>query len=206
MVIFRFVSELREVQRCQPCPRVIVLRCRREFHRRLQKSFCLCFFSLQPQHCRERVTRRWIVRIGLQNSAQEFLGGSVLTAAAVNLSQIYRDSNAVGPSRECALVKCLLIGPVAAPNKAAHPERDDSKCRGAINRMSPPVRHFDYAADKKKKDADAWKVEPMLGDGRIELHDIRYRNVGGKEPNRPEDSKWTPAAALACAKSEPPQR
>src|ERR1043166_4296554 len=147
LIVFRFVSELGQIKHCQPCPRIILLRSCCEFSRRFQKSFRFGFFSLQPQYCGERVARRWIIRIRLQNSAQELLGSSVFTASTVNLSKVYGNTHAVGPGRERALVKRILVGPIAASNKTARSERDNCDCCGALHRVPPTGRHFDYAAD-----------------------------------------------------------
>src|SRR5439155_22559909 len=55
---------------------------------------------------------------------------------------------------------------------------------------------------KEKQEADAWQVKPMLRDGRIKLHDIRDRKIGGKKPDCAHDARSLTYSASCAAVDE----
>src|SRR5438552_17172870 len=106
----------------------------------------------------------------------------------VNLSEIGSDPRARAACGKRALVKRLLVYPIAAAYNAANAKGNYRHRYECTNDTPIAHRQFNRAAGEKNQEADAWQVEPMLSDRRIQLDDIGNRQITSEKPACTEDA------------------
>src|SRR5467141_2979056 len=87
-----------------------------------KQGFRLLVFSLPSKNTGQVILRHRIIGVLLEHRAKYLLSFSIGAAGGVNLAKVDGDSRASTSCLESALVKCLLIQPIAASDKAAGTE------------------------------------------------------------------------------------
>src|SRR5438093_56487 len=99
-------------------------------------------------------------------------------------------------SRECALIKCFVVRPIATPDKTSDAQADDGNQRARTQQRPITNRKFNRESGNEDQKSDRRKIEPMLGDRGIELDNVRNRKIGSDKPARAEDAKTLSAAVF----------
>src|SRR6266403_1815740 len=86
------------------------------------QDFRLLVFSLASKNTGQVILSDRIIGVLLEYRAKYLLSFSIGAAGGVNLAKVDGDSRASTSCLESALVKCLLIHPIAASDKAAGTE------------------------------------------------------------------------------------
>ena len=112
------------------------------------------------QNTGEIVARDRIIGGDLEHASEHFLGGGVITAMGVNLSEIGSDPRARAACGKRALVKRLLVYPIAAAYRAANAKgnyRDRYECTD-----DTPIAHrqFKRAASRRHAQGDSPSAVP----------------------------------------------
>src|SRR5437868_12986732 len=151
------------------------------------------------QDISEIIARDRVVRVGFENVTEHFFRNRIFATARVNLPQVYADAGACTTRRQRGLIEFLFVAPVTAADRAANAQgKDCDRCNGSETGPELPWQ-VQRATAEEKQEADAWQVKPMLRHGRVKLHDIRDRKIGGKKPDRAHDAHSLTYAASRAA-------
>src|SRR5213080_380517 len=151
------------------------------------------------QNISEIIARDRVVRVGFENVAEHFFCYRIFATVRVNLPQVYADAAACTARRQRGLVEFLFATPVTAADRAANAQgKDCDRCNGSETGPELPWQ-VQCATAEEKQEADAWQIKPMLRHGRVKLHNIRDRQIGGKKPDRAHDAHSLTYAASRAA-------
>src|SRR5438477_430186 len=150
----------------------------------------------------EIIARDRVVRVGFENVTEHFFRNRIFATARVNLPQVYADAGACTTRRRRGLIEFIFVAPVTAADRAANAQgKDCDRCNGSETGPELPWQ-VQRATAEAKQEADAWQVKPMLRHGRVQLHDIRDRKIGGKKPDRAHDTRSLTDSASGAAVDE----
>src|SRR6266481_8663054 len=123
------VSNTSQISSPYPGSRIFLASSFRIFLNHRKQDFRLLVFSLASKNTGQVILRDRIIGVLLDHRAKYLLSFSIGASEGVNLAKVDGDSRASTSCLESALVKCLLIQPIAASDKAAGTESKNSQGR-----------------------------------------------------------------------------
>ena len=117
----------------------------------------------------------------------------------VNLGEIGGDPRARAACGKRALVKRLLVYPIAAAHNAANAKGNYRHRYECTDDTPIAHRQFNRAAGEKNQEPDARQVEPMLSYRRIQLDDIGNRQITSEKPACTEDARRLATTSFCTA-------